>query len=94
MQMCKQCSSATRMAGDVDTPSSLSHAALGACGCVIYRSNFNTFMLSVWLPSVNVQLLEVRHLNSGLVQSGLLVLLDVFTAQMSQSVRCYLAPLF
>ena len=72
--------------------SGLSLAALGACGCEIYRSNFNTFML--WLPSVNVLLSEVRHLNSGIVQSGLVVLLDVFTVQMSQPVRCYLAPFF
>ena len=47
----------------------LSLAALLACGCVISRSDFTTFML--WLQSADVHLLDKVHPDIGMVQSGL-----------------------
>ena len=45
-------------------------AALCACGCVISRSDFTTFML--WLQSADVHLSDKVHPDIGMVQSGLL----------------------
>ena len=48
----------------------LSLAALRACGCVISRLDFTTFML--WIQSADVHLSDKVHPDIGMVQSGLL----------------------
>ena len=67
----------------------LSLVALRACGCVISRSDFTTFML--WLQSAGVHLLDKVHPDSGIEQSRLLDLPDCF--QLSQPVAFDLVPM-
>ena len=67
----------------------LSLAALRACGCVISRLDFTTFML--WLQSADVHLSDKVHPDIGIVQSGLLNLSGC--SQLSQPVGCDLVPM-
>ena len=67
----------------------LSLAALRACGCVISRSDFATFML--WLQSADVHLLDKVHPISGIEQFGRLDLSDF--SQLSQPVGCDRVPM-